>query len=184
MRVPVVWLLVLGAAACARVPVPLQGEFPPVTVGEVQLSTETGDRVRWGGTIADVQVREDETCFEVVSTPLDRRARPVAEGDATYGRFLACNPGFFDPAIYAAEREITVVGTVRAVEAGTVGERHYRFPVVAAEIVYLWAERPEPTRVIYYSPWVGGWGYPFGFYGSYWYYRPHHHHHHHGKGKH
>lgn len=167
-------MALLGVAACVRPPIALQGEFPPTTVGAVQLSTETGARVRWGGRIVRVEPRADETCFEIVSAPLDRAARPSSPTDATYGRFLACNPGFFDPAIYAPEREVTVVGTVRSVDAGTVGERHYRFPVVQAEIVHLWPVRPEPTRVIYYSPWVGVWGYPFGFYGYYGY---HHHHH-------
>lgn len=171
-------VLLLGVAACARPPVPLQGQFPPATVSDVQRSTETGARVRWGGTIADVDTRASETCFEIVSTPLDREARPVAGTDVTYGRFLACNPGFFDPAIYAPRREVTVVGTVRAVESGTVGERHYRFPVVQADVVHLWPERPAPTRVIYYSPWVGVWGYPFGFYGAYYGYYGFHHHHH------
>ena len=174
-----VWLIVLlGVAACARPPIPLQGEFPPTTVADVQLSTEAGAHVRWGGTIASVESRESETCFEIVSAPLDRVARPIAGTDATWGRFLACNAGFFDPTIYAAGREMTVVGTVRSVDAGTVGDRHYRFPVVQADVVHLWPVRPEPTRVIYYSPWVGVWGYPFGFYGSYGYYRYHHHHHH------
>jgi outer membrane lipoprotein len=177
MRTPVALAVLLGLAACVRPPVPLQGEFPPTTVGDVQLSTESGAHVRWGGTIAAVESREDETCFEVVSAPLDGEARPVPRSDATYGRFLACNPGFFDPAIHAPEREVTVVGTVRSVDPGTVGERHYRFPVVQADVVHLWPERPEPTRVIYYSPWVGVWGYPYGFYGGYGWYGHHHHRH-------
>lgn len=172
-----VLLLALTGVACVRPPVPLQGEFPPVTVADVQLSTEPGAHVRWGGTIADVQSRETETCFEIVSGPLDGEARPIPRSDATYGRFIACNAGFFDPAIFAPEREMTVVGTVRSVDAGTVGERHYRFPVVQADVVHLWPVRPEPTRVVYYSPWVGPWGYPFGFYGSFGYF----HHHHHGR---
>lgn len=170
-------MVLLGVAACARPPVPLQGEFPPTTVADVQLSTEPGVRVRWGGRIARVESRDDETCFEIVSAPLDGEARPLPHSDATYGRFLACNRGFFDPAIYTPEREVTVVGTVRAVEGGTVGGRHYRFPVVQADVVHLWPVRPDPERVIYYySPWIG-WGYPFGFYGFYGYYHGHHHHH-------
>jgi len=179
MTTRIALVLLAGVTACVRPPVPLQGEFPPTTVGDVQLSTETGTHVRWGGVIVDAQSREAETCFEIVSRPLDGEARPVLRGDVTYGRFLACNTGFFDPTIYAPQREVTVVGTVRSVDAGTVGDRHYRFPVVQAEVVHLWPERPEPSRVVYYSPWVGVWGYPIGFYGSYGYY----YHHHHGRGR-
>jgi len=171
----VIALVVATLVGCVRPPVPLQGEFPPTTVSEVQLSTEAGAHVRWGGKIASVESRAEETCFEIVSAPLDRAARPRIDRDATYGRFLACNPSFFDPAIFAAGRVLTVVGTVRSVDAGTVGDRHYRFPVVQADVVFLWPVEPEPARVIYYSPWVG-WGYPFGFYGGYGYYYHHHHH--------
>jgi outer membrane lipoprotein len=178
MKTRAALVLLLGVAACVRPPVPLQGAFPPTTVGDVQLSTQTGAHVRWGGTIVDVQSREKETCFEIVSAPLDREARPIARSDTTYGRFIACNPGFFDPTIYAPDREVTVVGTVRSVDSGTVGDRHYRFPVVEADVVHLWPVRPEPARVIYYSPWVGVWGYPFAFYGSYgWGYGGYHHFH-------
>ena len=171
----VIFVMACGLAACVRPPIPLQGEFPTTSVADVQLSTQSGAHVRWGGEIASVDSRADETCFEIVSAPLDGAARPRPKTDTTFGRFLACNPGFFDPAIYAAGRVVTVVGTVRSVDAGTVGERHYRFPVVQADVVYLWPVEPEPTRVIYYSPWVGVWGYPIGFYGSYGYYHHHHH---------
>jgi outer membrane lipoprotein len=88
----------------------------------VQQDRYVGEHVRWGGVIVETMPRADETCIEVVSLPLDRRARPRLVDDS-FGRFRGCVPGFYDPEIYAPEREVTVVGTVQGVERGRVGEQ-------------------------------------------------------------
>ena len=152
------WLLVvpLALGACARLPVQLAGSFPSITVAEAQAQDLEGERVRWGGEIVSAEPGKDETCFEVVSQPLGRTARP-RQTDVPHGRFLACAPGFYDPAIYAPKREVTVVGTLMASTTGKVGEYAYRFPQVEAQAVHLWPERP-PEQALYYSP--GFWGYP------------------------
>jgi outer membrane lipoprotein len=152
-------------AACARPPRPIAGEFPSVQVADVQRGDHTGERVRWGGVIVETRPEQDRTCFELVSLPLDGRARPRLVDD-TYGRFEACAPGFYDPAIYQERREVTVVGAVQDVVTGKVGDYDYRFPRVAAETVYLWPERPDPSVVYYgaypyWNPWPYwsvGWG--------------------------
>ena len=90
----------------------------------------------------------------LVGRPLDQQARPLLT-DVTSGRFVACAPRFYDPAVYAAGRDITVVGTVADPSAGRIGERAYIFPRVAADGVYLWPQRPP--QVVYYP--VGGWPY-------------------------
>lgn len=169
-------LLLLAAllAACARPPVPLGGEFEEITVADAQQQDLTGRRVRWGGTIAEVTTSEKETCFQVVSRPLDRQARPLRT-DETAGRFLACASGFYDPAIYDRARELTVVGTLQGTVAGKIGEFDYRFPKVACEQAHLWPRRPRAPRYEYYPYywyWYPYW-YPWGYYpywhpGPYW----------------
>lgn len=159
VRAVCIGLLVM-AGGCVRPPAPLRGEFPPTIVSDTQQRDATGERMRWGGEIASTTPAEHETCFEVVSMPLDRRAEP-RQVDETYGRFVACAAGFYDPAIYAAERKVTVVGTVDGFVDGEVGERAYRFPKVRAETVYLWPEPPPVPPVVYY-PWpYYASGYPF-----------------------
>jgi outer membrane lipoprotein len=84
-------------------------------------------------------------------------ARPVA----ALPRFHRCVFGFYDPAVYAADRDLTVVGRLVPPVKREIGEYRYRYPVVRADAVYLW---PEPE----YDP-VDRGGVSFG-----WYYRDHH----------
>lgn len=157
------WLLPLVTlAACVRPPTPLQGTFPPLTVSDAQRDGGVGERVRWGGELVSTTPQADQTCFEVLSKPLDKQARP-RDGDESFGRFVACSPGFYDPAIYAAGRDVTVVGVVQPVSAGKVGEADYSFAKVTADTVYLWVQRPD--RTVAYYPYGYGWGYPGGGWG-------------------
>lgn len=163
-----VLVAVLFAGACLGPPRQLAtGPFAAATVRDAQVGDLAGQRVRWGGTIAAVTTGKDETCFEVVSRPLDVQAHPEAT-DQSNGRFLACAGGFFDPSIYAEGREITVAGTLGATVPGKIGEHEYRYPRVTADAVYLWPER-ERVRVYYY-PWAYHWGYPWAdsFWDPYW----------------
>jgi len=162
----VVLAAALAAAGCARPPKPLAGEFPPITPGDVQAGARVGERVRWGGDIVATTPRAGETCFEVVAKPLDRRARPRPV-DETTGRFIACAAGFRDPAVYADGRELSVVGTVEALERGKVGDATYVYPRVRAEAVHLWPERPPSPPVVFYDPWPGPFWAPYPYY--YWY---------------
>jgi outer membrane lipoprotein len=177
MRILLACCLAL-VAACARPPKRIAGEFPPIRPGEVQRGEFMGEHVRWGGVIVETEPRRDETCIEVVSLPLDRRARPRLVDD-TFGRFFACVPGFYDPEIYSSQREVTVVGTIEGVERAQVGEQDYDFPRLAADAVYLWPERTYDDRVRYG---VGiGFGYPwYPFYGGY-YHGGYSHYPHHGR---
>ncbi|HVO26584.1 MAG TPA: Slp family lipoprotein [Candidatus Margulisiibacteriota bacterium] len=156
------WLLLVACAlgACAQPPPMLSGgPFSEVSVLDAQARDLTGQRVRWGGSIVATTPEKDETCFEIVSRPLDREARP-RRTDESDGRFLACAQGFFDPAVYAAGREATVVGTLETTTVGKIGEYDYRYPRVAAEHVFLWPKR-EPVEAYYvYGPWPDGFWYP------------------------
>ena len=108
-------------AACATAPQPLRGEFAAVTPEQASGDSATGERVRWGGSIVGVDPRSDSTCFEVLGRPLADNARP-RRTDLGTGRFLACRGGFYDPAIFAAGREMTVVGRLAGSEVRPVGE--------------------------------------------------------------
>ncbi len=145
-------------ASCASVPDRLSGtNFAQVTPHMAQNQDLVGRRVRWGGSITKVVPGRQETCFEVVSHPLDSSARPE-DVDQSDGRFIACTAGFYDPAVYAEGREITVVGTLEIPQLGKIGEYQYRFPRVSASAVYLW---PKREIYPYYPPYDPFW-YPPG----------------------
>jgi outer membrane lipoprotein len=150
----VLLLLVMPLVACMRPPQNLAGKFDPITVPEAQVAPREAVAVRWGGTLISTRAGKDQTCFEITSFELDRRARP-RPSDASPGRFLACAPGFFDPAVYQPGREVTVVGALHGTTAGKVGEYEYTFPRVDAATVYLWPERqPEEMRPVWW-PMIG-----------------------------
>jgi outer membrane lipoprotein len=161
---PTLALVVL--AGCATVPEPLSGEF---VGGEPSAGVAQGQRVRWGGNIIAVEPEATRTCFQVLARELGDNARPRL-GDRSSGRFLACREGFYDPAVFTSGRELTVVGTLSGTETRRVGEYDYPLPRVAADVVYLWPERPE--RLYVYDPfWPHWWGF-YGPFGSFHYYRP------------
>ena len=149
-----IWLVLL--AGCATIPSELAGKhFAAITPRTAEHSA--GSSVRWGGTIASVSSKQAETCFEVVSRPLDASARPE-EGDRTEGRFIACAAGFFDPVVYASGREVTFVGTLQAPSLGKIGGYEYLFPRLAASTVHLWPKR-QPVQYYdpaWYPPWMMG----------------------------
>ena len=169
---PIRVLLPLAAAAmlgaCALAPKPLLGEFAPISPSQSSEAARTGERVRWGGEIVDVQTRPDRTCFEVLGKPLQDDARPRA-ADVSAGRFLACRGGFYDPALFAPGRDLTVTGVVDGFEEHPIGEYTYRYPRVAADVLYLWPERSE----VYYEAYRFGPAWP-GYYPRLWggYWRP------------
>ncbi len=118
----------------------------------------SGQRVRWGGSIIAVRNLPDNTEVEVLSRPLDSDGEPRADADGA-GRFIARVAGFVDPAEYAKDRLLTVVGLIDGVETRDVGEYPYRYPVIAVSSRYLWPEL-EPDPYPYGNPWYyGGYGY-------------------------
>ncbi|RPE81250.1 Slp family lipoprotein [Vulcaniibacterium tengchongense] len=149
-------------AACATQPKPLQGEFASITPRDAAANDSTGAAVRWGGRIVQVEPQSNRTCFEMISTNLGTTGRPSWGSDDTGGRFLACRTGFYDPAVFEKNREVTFVGRVSGYETRKIGGYDYRFPVVDADVVYLWPQR-ETVDVIYNNypphPWPWwGWG--------------------------
>ena len=144
-------LFALIITACASVPASLQpapAEGAPTLAQAMRApDSHAGERIRWGGTIAGVENRREETLVEVAARPLGRDARPRST-DTSEGRFLAVIPGFLDPAIYEEGREITVSGALDGVEMRAVGEYEYTYPRVRATGHELWP-RPMATAPAY-----------------------------------
>jgi len=186
MRTLTVSLLATAAlGGCATVPAPLAGNnFAAITPQQAVSADASGQHVRWGGEIINVEPRADVTCFEVLSRELYADARP-SRHDHSDGRFMACSKGFYDPAVYTKGRDLTVVGSVSGTEQHKVGEFDYTFPQVSADQVYLWPKREYVNSYPfgYYDPFWGGYGWGgYGYWGGPWYgpppvviVRPHHH---------
>lgn len=171
---------ILALAGCATAPKPLQGEFAPLMPSDASAAQRLGDTVRWGGTIVAVTPAPNETCFEVLGRDLGDTARPNRADDTSSGRFLACRAGFYDPAIFAPEREVTVTGRVSGFEPRRIGEYEYVYPRVAADVVYLWPERTAEDYYYHADPFWPSYR-PFWWGGYYIPVRHVHHGHRHGR---
>lgn len=145
-------LAVLGVlSACATVPAPIGGSFGARTPADLGPD---GERVRWGGPIVATEPAATETCLEILAKPLGANARPL-DADRALGRFLACQRGFVDPAIFAPGREVTVVGRVAGRAPRTLGGFGYEVPRLEIEAIHLWPRRmPIDPRCV--DPWYRG----------------------------
>lgn len=166
---PLLLVCMLFTACASQVPpairTPIAGA-PDVKSARAADAELIGKRVRWGGVIARVENRKQDTLLELVDRPLGRSGRPV-EGDDSGGRFIARIPGFLDPSTYAKQREMTVTGVLAASVTRSVGDFPYRYPVVDVDTYYLWAKPLPPQYPYYYDPfWYDPW------YGPRWYIPP------------
>ena len=101
-----------------------------------------GRIVIWGGKVIEITNSKDGTEMIVLETPLDFLGVPES-AQASRGRFIARIPKFLDPAIYLADREITLAGEVIGAQEKELGETTYKYPVVLIKELYLW-EKPYP----------------------------------------
>lgn len=162
--IPLLVLVALTGCASA-IPRPIQNA-PAVNIS-LALALQEPDKqrgapVRWGGVIATVENRRDESWIEIVDQPLTKDGYP-RESDKSTGRFLARVRGFVDPVVFAAQRRVTVAGTLDGVTQRPIGEHPYVYPQVRVEQLYLWPLPPKTEH--YYSlpyrhdPWYA-WGHP------------------------
>lgn len=158
-------------AACAT-PAPLKGSFAPITPQQAGATDATGTLVRWGGRIVSVEPQAQRTCFQMIAIRLQADGEPRRASDETGGRFIACRAGFYDPALFQQDREVTFTGRIEGYETRAIGGYDYRFPRLAADVVYLWPERERvdviAQPVLYpYMGWGwgsrGGWGLGWGW---------------------
>jgi len=156
--IPVALATAMLAACASQPPQPLQGQFTAITPGQAVDHDATNALVRWGGRIVAVEPGENRTCFEMLSTGLDGTGRPYWKTDEIGGRFIACRTGFYDPALFEKNREVTFTGRVDGYENRQIGGYDYRFPRMAADVVYLWPQREYVDVMTRPGPWPW-WGY-------------------------
>lgn len=155
---PLIVLAAVALGGCATGPRPLEDAPSSVSLAAARQDPERhlGKPVTWGGSIAAVDNRAEETCLEIVGRDLRESGRPQRT-DRSEGRFLACVNRFLDPMVYSQGRQVTVSGTLAAVERRPVGQYPYVFPVVQTDKLHLWQPEPERPRYVepdpFYSPW-------------------------------
>ena len=129
---------------------------PQGVSAQPQLSS--GQQVLWGGVIMKTVNLKDRTQVEVLAYPLDSSERPQIDSVAQ-GRFILEQAGYLEPATYANQRQITVVGTVSGTLPGRVGNADYNFPLVTATQHKLWPKYRGETRPnIHFGVGVGSGG--------------------------
>lgn len=166
----------LALSACTSIPEQIEGTYPEISPARVEPSA-FGSNVRWGGVIVGSTAKDSQSCLEILSHELDKYLRPKQE-DSTAGRFIACQPGFLDPMVFATGREITVTGTIEKVEVRKLEDFDYRYPVLAVDDLVLWQKRKVVMRYRgvggpfydpFYNPWYGpSWYGRAGYWGGYW----------------
>lgn len=167
------WLLLLSA--CAGLP-PAIENTPVVNLSYLQVSRDSDSfkdvPVRWGGVIIDVENEAQSSLMQVVYYPLDYSGRPQTQKEGE-GRFVVKSAEFLDPAVYAKNKAITVVGMINGSIERTVGKRVIRVPLISATAIHRWPAYPNRYGYPNYGPYpyYGYPGYfpyyPRGFYGPY-----------------
>ncbi len=158
-------LALLGACASTPDPIADADDGPALMVATESPQDWRGERVRWGGTITEVENAADVTRVYVVARALHGSGRPRSD-DESEGRFIAVLAGFHDPVVLARGREITVVGTIGEAQTANVGGYEYRYLTVSVEHHRLWPKREAVPRYpyppYYYDPWYDPWRpYPY-----------------------
>jgi outer membrane lipoprotein len=152
--------LMMTLSACVSIPEPLQGEYPVNLPAQSNIG-QVGSNVRWGGNIIATNPEAHQTCIEILGKQLDDVSRPV-EQEESQGRFIACKSGFQDPEVFKAGREITITGRLERLEPRNIGEYEYRYPIVSADVIYLWPERSDyRDRAYPYTPYYWYRPYPY-----------------------
>jgi outer membrane lipoprotein len=139
------WVLPLLLGACATGP-----KFDTTGINRAltpknsvaKLPRVEGKPVLWGGTVLRTTNLKDGTDVEVLGYPLDSDQKPQTD-QQPLGRFIFQVKGYLEPATYAKDRLVTVVGRLSRSQTGKVGESDYTYPVIAAEQLYLWPKESE-----------------------------------------
>jgi outer membrane lipoprotein len=133
----------LALGGCAGVPLKPSGPYADLTPQDAVRTDYLGARVRWGGELITTEPQADRTCFVVLALPLYAGGEPRESRSRSLGRFVACSSGFYDPALYAKGRLITIAGDITRFETRKVGGYAYRMPVLKAGAPHLWPIEPQ-----------------------------------------
>lgn len=123
-----------------------------------------------GGVIVNTRLTQEGSIIEAIYVPVDSRGY-LKEIPKTTTRFLAFCPrskGYLDPAIYRANRTVTLAGTFTGLQDGKIDEMPYIYPLFSINELHLWEERVY-TPAYWSDPWgpYPHWRYPYGRY-PYW----------------
>ncbi len=145
-------LILFLLAACAARPVfdmsQVDKELTLQTVIQYPDSSK-GKLALWGGTILDTRNLKNTTQIEILAYPLNSSQRPQ-QNKKPLGRFIVIQSGFLEPAIYAQEQLLTVLGKVGDSEQAVVGESSYTYAVIKAEKLKLWSPRDESGQTSFH----------------------------------
>ena len=97
-----------------------------------------GKQVLWGGVILATKNLKTSTQIEVLAYPLDSYHTPQKD-KKPLGRFIIRHPGYLEATLYTQGRMLTVVGDIREIEKGKVGESEYNYPVMHSQQLHLWS---------------------------------------------
>ncbi len=162
-------LVAVLAAGCATTAFPdevMRTVNTRITAGALRGDPAAlkGARVIVGGDILSTKPGEGQTEIELLTRRLRGDDSPE-RSDYSPGRVLLRTPDFLDPAVYAPGRRITVIGEVGGVEERKIGDVAYRYPVIAAERIRLWAK--DVVLAPAYSPYAYPWPWFYGPFGPY-----------------
>lgn len=148
-------VLLLGG--CATVPDVIKGgsALPQQDLVRVMNdpSLYVGQESRFGGKVVKVTNLNGKTRLEIATQPLDDSARPRL-GAASVGRIYADINNFVDP-VDVNNQYVTVLGTIKGTEKGTIGAASYNFVVVDVRGYQRWrltqqvTTPPQPM-----DPWI------------------------------
>lgn len=133
---------------------------PPVKVLEREQTLDqdlAGPRVEWDGEIVGSVTDRDDTCF-VLSRLRDGYDYGRQDDRA---RFIACNPGPFDPSRFGPGRVLRVLGNLGPAMPRLIGGKVYHYPLVAGAALDLTSIPADPY--LYGPPYYGP-AYGFGYY--------------------
>jgi len=146
----------------AEIKQPIEGA-PDIKNIHLSSADYIGHKVRWGGTILQIENKQDTSWISIVGFPLDSNGRPLQSGEST-GRFIAIVGDFLEPLVYANDRQITFSGTFFKTESRKIGEYSYNYPVIKVQQYHLWpvitAPAPDYPPYWWYDPWYDPWYYP------------------------
>lgn len=141
--------LLAGCATTECAPPPASSNLTPAQVSAG--AGQTGERLRWGGTLASARNLVDNTELEVVGYPLDRCGKPRT-GAQPIGRFILVKPGYLETADRPTGSRLSATGILTGTRKGQVGGVSYRFPLLQASDLTWWAVEAQTPGTA--RPWV------------------------------
>lgn len=138
-------LLALFLTACASTPMGSKSETEPkLTPKQVITHIEKyqSEIIHWGGTIVNTSNKKTTTEIEIIAYHLKDNGRPDL-GSPPLGRFIAIQEGYLEVADYAADKQVSLTGTIIDIRKGKVGEADYTFPTVSTREIKLLSEETK-----------------------------------------